>query len=125
MTGTLTVRVAKAPMTTLAKSRRKRLASPSREYFVEYNRCESDRPARLVRRLERIGLQVERSPHKTSLRIERRTEEVSFAQMQKALRQGIDPKIGSVILFSPSTGGVWIMQNRGNRPGVFVRQNQL
>lgn len=88
-------------------------------YFLEVNRCLHDASRRFMRRLERLGLVVSKLPHKTAYRIERPVDEISFAQMKRALTSGLNPRLGSVILFSAATGKAWVMSNRGNRPGVF------
>lgn len=89
-------------------------------YFIEINRCLRDASARFIRHLERCGLIVERLPHKTAYRIVRPIC-VTFADMRQALTAGLNPRLGSVLLFSASTGNAWVMSNRGNRRGVFVR----
>ncbi len=90
-----------------------------RVYFLEVNRCLHDASRRFIRRLQRSGLVVVKLPHKTAYRIERPADIITFMQMKRALALGLNPQLGSVILFSATTGNAWVMSNRGNRPGVF------
>lgn len=90
-----------------------------RRYIAEFNRCVGDNIARVIRRLERGGYEVERVPQLTTLKI-RRPKGLAFAEFQDDLRRLIQPRRGSLILAS-SSGRSWSCSMRGNRPGDFVR----
>jgi hypothetical protein len=88
-------------------------------YVAEFNRTYADSISKCARRLERWwGLNVDVLPHRTTLRIER-PPDMSWETFEKALRSVINPRAGSVLLFSTSTGKVFICSNRGNQPGIF------
>lgn len=93
----------------------------TRIYYIEINRCLNDASARFVRHIELCGLIVERLPHKTAFRVVRPVKQVTFSEMRQALAAGLHPKLGSILLFSKSSASAWVMSNRGNRRGVFVR----
>jgi hypothetical protein len=73
-----------------------------------------------ARRLERGGLSVELLSHKTSMVIER-PRGMDWSSFSALLRSALNPRLGSLLLFSETTGRAWICSNRGNRPGEFVR----
>lgn len=85
-------------------------------YFVEFNRAYAD-TRRVARRLERRGFSVEIIPHKTTLRIER-PPDMTWEQFRNAIRSVLDPRLGAVIVFSTTTGNVFLCSNRGNMPGI-------
>ncbi len=92
-----------------------------RVYVAEFNRTYADNIRKCARRLERWwGLNVELIPHKTTLRIER-PPDMSWRRFTDALRSVINPRLGAVLLFSKSTGNVFLCSNTGNQPGVFQR----
>jgi hypothetical protein len=90
----------------------------NRVYVAEFNRACGDNVQTAARRLQRQGLNVDRVPHKTTLRIERPSD-MSWPMFTSALRSVIQPRRGAVLLFSKSTGNVWVCSNSGNQPGVF------
>lgn len=89
-----------------------------RRYIAEFNRCIGDNIARVIRRLERRGYDVERIPQLTTLVI-RRPRERTFAEFREDLRDLLQPRRGSLVLNS-SSGRGWSCSMRGNRPGDFV-----
>jgi hypothetical protein len=90
-----------------------------RRYFGEFNRPQRDNIRACARKLERLGLRVERLRHETSLAIIRPTS-MPWGEFLNAIRSILDPKLGSVMLFSQATGNAFRCDNRSNRPGRFV-----
>lgn len=90
-----------------------------KQYITELNRCIGDQTSRVIGRLERLGYQVDRLPHLTTLRI-RRPLGKTFLEFKSDLRRCVQSRRGSILLAS-STGRSWICNMRGNRPGTFVR----
>ena len=88
-------------------------------YIAEFNRCVGDSIVRAKRWLERRGYQVEFVPQLTTLLI-RRPVGVTMKQFRADLRALLQPRRGSLILFSTS-GRAWSCRMKGNRPGNFVR----
>jgi hypothetical protein len=90
-------------------------------YVAEFNRAHGDNIRTAARRLERRwGLNVDVEPHKTTLRIERPAE-MSWSTFKDALRSVIQPQRGAVLVFSRTTGNVFVCSNAGNQPGRFQR----
>jgi hypothetical protein len=89
-------------------------------YVAEFNRTVGDNIRTCQRRLERQGLNVDSVPHKTTLRIERPAD-MSWHDFKQILRSVIQPLRGAVLLFSRSTGNVFVCSNAGNQPGRFQR----
>lgn len=92
------------------------------EYIVETNRVNGDNIARAVSYFERQGIPAERIPHKTTLRLFRPAN-MTFPTFARIVRGVIQRRIGSLLMFSTSTGNAFLCSNRGNRPGRFVRIN--
>lgn len=92
-----------------------------RRYFAEFNRVIGDNIRRTEQSLRQAGLGVTVLPHKTSLVIERPSS-VSWTDLKNAIRAVLQPRRGSVIISSESTGKTFICQNGGNSPGLFKRQ---
>lgn len=92
-----------------------------RTYFGEFNRVIDDNIRRAMRVLQSWGLNVQLLPHKTALRIER-PEDVSWADFKCAIRAVLQPRRGSVMISSETTGRTYVCSNRGNQPGAFQRQ---
>jgi hypothetical protein len=88
-------------------------------YFAEFNRTFRDNVKIAARRLERGGLNVDLLPHKTSVVIDRPAW-MDWDTFTSLLRSVLNPSLGSLLLFSESSGRAWICSNRGNRPGDFV-----
>src|SRR5207302_8377437 len=89
-------------------------------YVAEFNRTVGDNSRRCARSLERQGLSVDVVPHKTTLRIARPAN-MHWVTFLNALRSVIQPIRGAVLLFSKSTGNVFVRSNAGNMPGRFQR----
>jgi hypothetical protein len=95
-------------------------SAPWRVYYAEFNRAYGD-IRRVARRLESWwGLNVEIVPHKTTVRIER-PPDMGWKRFSDALRSVLDERLGAVILFSASTGNVFLCSNRGNMPGIIQK----
>lgn len=90
-------------------------------YFGEFNRVIRDNIRIAARRLRRLGLGAQVLPHKTSLVIER-PRGMSWSDFTNAVGAVLQPRRGSVMLSSEATGNTFICNNRGNRPGRFIRQ---
>jgi hypothetical protein len=94
---------------------------PQKIYVAEFNRCRGDNIRVCARRLERRhGIPTSVIPHKTSLRIERPLD-MDWPTFTQVIRRQLNPKIGSVLLHSQSTGNSFLCRNTGNRPGRFER----
>lgn len=91
----------------------------TRRYVCEVNRPRWDNIRACARLLERLGLTVQVLAHKTSLVINRPSS-MSWADFTATLNRALDPRCGSMLLFSQSTGNVFRCNNRGNRPGRFL-----
>lgn len=90
-------------------------------YFGEFNRVVRDNIRIAARRLRRQGVNAQVLPHKTSLVIER-PRGMSWPDFTSAVGAVLQPRRGSVMLSSETTGNTFICNNRGNRPGRFIRQ---
>ncbi|MER8601225.1 hypothetical protein NKH09_25720 [Mesorhizobium sp. M1339] len=90
-------------------------------YFGEFNRVIRDNIRIAARMLRRLGLKAHVLPHKTSLVIER-PRGMSWSDFTAAVAAVLQPRRGSVMLSSQATGNTYICNNRGNRPGRFIRQ---
>lgn len=89
-------------------------------YFAEFNRAYAE-IRRVARRLESWwNLVVEIVPHKTTLRIER-PPDMTWRQFGEAMFSVLDDRLGSVIVFSTTTGRVYLCSNVGNMPGIMQR----
>lgn len=89
-------------------------------YFAEFNRPRGDSIRVTQRGLCRSGLRASRIAHKTSLIIER-PEDMSWQCFKRAIRAELQPRRGSVVIFSERTRNIFLCSNRGNRPGRFQR----
>lgn len=92
-----------------------------RTYFGEFNRVVGDSIRNAKKILRSWGLDVESIPHRTALRIER-PEGMSWTDFKRAIRAVLQPRRGSVMISSESTGRTYVCSNRGNQPGTFQRQ---
>lgn len=90
-------------------------------YFAEFNRVVRDNIRIAATTLRRQGLDAQVLPHKTSLLIER-PRRMPWSDFTIAVAAVLQPQRGSVMLSSETTGNTFICNNRGNRPGRFVRQ---
>jgi hypothetical protein len=96
------------------------LMAQEKVYVAEFNRASGDNIRTCARRLGQRGLNVDIVPHKTTLRIERPAN-MDWSTFKNALRSVIQPMRGAVLLFSKSTGNVFVCSNAGNQPGRFQR----
>lgn len=90
-----------------------------RIYMAEFNRCVGDNIKNVIRRLRRKGYDVDSIRHKTTVLI-RRPEGLSFKDFRKDLAELVQPRIGSLALSSTS-GKFWLLDNKGNMPGVLQK----
>lgn len=91
-----------------------------RIYAAETNRAKRDSIRWVVDFLERHGIKVTRVAHLTSVLLER-PPEMTWAEFKAIIRSVPQPRVGSVLLTSCTTGRVFLCSNRGNQPGVFQR----
>lgn len=91
-----------------------------RRYFAEFNRVTGDNIRIAARSLRQLGLGASVLPHKTALVIER-PKSVPWPTLKRAIRSVLQPRRGSVLISSESTGNAFICRNSGNRPGRFQR----
>ncbi|MBB1251711.1 hypothetical protein [Rhizobium sp. G21] len=103
----------------MPKTRRK-VASKPRRYILELNRAVGDSVRKALRYFERRGIPADILPHKTTLQITK-PDNMPFGEFLRIIGKGIQARIGSVIMFSQTTGNAFICNNRGNRPGKFFR----
>jgi hypothetical protein len=89
-------------------------------FTLEVNRPPCYR-APLVRLVEKTGLIVEESDHKTLFKV-RHGSLKKFADLKAVLAGIMKHRKGSIFLVSHKTGRSWIMKVGGNRPRKFVRQ---
>ncbi len=89
-----------------------------RRYIAETNRVVGDNIRAVARRLTRAGLPTYTLAHKTTIVIER-PKGVSWAKFKALIRSILQPRRGSVILFSEATGRTFLCSNAGNQPGQF------
>jgi len=87
-------------------------------YFAEFNRVRGDNIRRAARNLRRLGLQVIVLAHRTSLEI-LRPSEMPWRDFTQAIRSQLQPRRGSVLISSESTGNTFICSFSGNQPGRF------
>lgn len=90
-----------------------------RRYLAEFNRCLGDNIGRVIRRLDRLGYDIERVPQLTALKITP-PRGGDFSGLKSDLSALLQPRRGSLTLAS-SSGRSWSCSMRGNRPGDFVR----
>ena len=98
-----------------------RKAPKVRSYTFSFDRPTGDNYRRLPRRLERAGVQVEATAHKTAYRLRRRVDRMDFGEFKNLLVDLVDDRLGTFLLTSMTTGNAWVMSNRGNRRGRLVR----
>ncbi len=89
-------------------------------YFAEFNRVRGDNIRRTAMRLRRLGLDVSVLAHRTSLEIIRPAG-MSWRRFITAIRAQLQPRRGSVLLSSESTGNTFICSFARNQPGRFQR----
>jgi hypothetical protein len=91
-----------------------------REYVAEVNRSYNDNIRIAARRLRNRGLDVDLLPHKTTMLVVRPSG-MSWEIFTTKLLSALDPRRGSMLLFSKATGNVFICSNAGNQPGEFLK----
>lgn len=90
-------------------------------YIGEFNRPRGDNIRRTATRLRRKGIvDVTHFCHLTTLRMVRPSG-MSFSEFKAILRVELQPRIGGMVLFSRRTGNAFRCSNKGNRPGVFLK----
>ncbi|CAO4145475.1 hypothetical protein LPLAFNJD_LOCUS1950 [Methylorubrum aminovorans] len=94
--------------------------SEYKEYTAEFNRAVGDHIAVWMRKLKRSGLEVSKVPHLTAVLIERPAS-MTWKRFKQILRSVLQPRRGSVLLFSHTTGRSFYCSNKGNMPGRFQR----
>jgi hypothetical protein len=87
-------------------------------YVAEANRVIGDNIRAVARRLTCAGLPAYTIAHKTTLVIERPSD-MTGARFKALIRSILQPRRGSIILFSEATGRTFLCSNVGNRPGLF------
>jgi hypothetical protein len=98
--------------------RQERSRQMEKIYVAEFNRACGDSIRTCARRLAAWGLDVDILPHPTTLRTGR-PPSMSWETFKEALRSVIQPIRGAVLLFSKTTGKVFVCSNAGNMPGRF------
>ena len=101
------------------RTERKKNRRP-RIYFAEINRARGDNIGRVEKFLARRGIMVTRIQHLTALLLER-PPTMTWDDFKTAIRSVLQPRIGSIVLSSCTTGRVFLCSNRGNQPGVLQR----
>jgi hypothetical protein len=91
-----------------------------RRYFAEFNRVRGDNIRMAARSLRRRGLRVRVLQHRTALEISR-PKAMPWPIFTRAIRAELQPRRGSVIISSESTGRTFTCHNGGNQPGRFQR----
>ena len=90
-------------------------------YFVTYDNPRGADYQRALRELRKVA-DVDRIVPKTTLRLSKR-KGFRFVDIKRAAARSLDPWKGSLLLFSCKTGRAYTLDNRGNRPGVWVRRD--
>ncbi len=88
-------------------------------YLAEFNRATGDNIKNVVRRLRDKGYEASTIRHKTTVLIRRPTD-CEFKTFKSDLASLVQPRIGSMVLCS-TTGNFWLLDNKGNQPGVFQK----
>ena len=89
-------------------------------YFWSYDNPQNGDYRRPARKLETVA-EVDRIAPKTTLRLARRPG-VTFPQLRDAAAETLDRREGRGILFSSRTGHAYVIDNRSNRRGEWVRK---
>lgn len=89
-------------------------------YYWSYDNPKGGDYRKAPRQLAKVA-DVERTAPKTTFRLRKRVG-VTFPQLRVGLADTLDERKGCGILFSSKTGHVYVLDNRGNRRGVWVRQ---
>ena len=92
-------------------------------YIAEFNRVRGNNIRRTAARLQRCGIrEVEKHEHLTTLCMVRPSS-MRFDDFKAILKAELQPRIGSLILFSRRTGNAFRCSNKGNRPGEFIKDD--
>jgi len=102
------------------KTKIEKVKQRRRIYAAETNRAMRDSTRWVKEFLERHGIKVTIIAHRTSVLLER-PGTMSWPEFKDLIRLILQPRIGSVLLTSCTTGRVFLCSNRGNQPGVFQR----
>lgn len=89
-------------------------------YTSEWNRVVGDNVRLAASMLRKTGIEVDILPHKTALSLQRPWS-MSWREFKAAIRSVLQPRRGSVLLFSEATGKTFVCSNRGNNPGRFLK----
>lgn len=98
---------------------RKKTASKPKKYVAELNRAVGDNIRKARAYFERRGIEADIVPHKTTLKLTK-PNSMDWAEFKRIVHKSVQPRIGSVLLTSKTTGNVFVCNNRGNQPGKFV-----
>ncbi len=90
-------------------------------YYLSYDNPKNGDYRYPTRRLRKVAT-VEGVAPKTTLRLERNPG-VTFSQLRDAAAMTLDARKGRGILFSRLTGNTYVLDNRGNRKGQWIRQD--
>ena len=90
-------------------------------YYWSYDNPKNGDYRYPTRRLRKVA-DVEGVAPKTTLRLERNPG-VTFSELRAAVAGTLDARKGRGILFSGRTGHAYVLDNRGNRRGQWVRQD--
>ncbi len=90
-------------------------------YYWSYDNPKNGDYRYPTRSLRKVA-DVEGIAPKTTLRVERNSG-VTFSELRAAAAGTLDARKGRGILFSGRTGHAYVLDNRGNRRGQWVRQD--
>jgi len=91
-----------------------------KRYFAEFNRGRGDDIRRVRAKLRKLGMEVYLLPHPTALEIHR-PESMSWKDFKRAIRGQIQPRRGSAMILSETTGNTFICSFAGNHAGDFEK----
>jgi hypothetical protein len=95
--------------------------SKKRRFTITYDNPRGGDYRRIKRKLRRFGSVENVRRPRTTVRLEPDSK-IEFAKIKQALIASLDPKRGSALISSRRTGNEYRADNRGNRPGEFVRE---
>lgn len=88
--------------------------------FIETNRARAS-AQRVVAFLKSKGIDATRLLHKTTFKVTK-PKNMTIGEFKDCLLKIIDPRLGSMIIFIEPRGETYLVDNRGNRRGRFIRQ---
>jgi hypothetical protein len=91
-------------------------------YYWSYDNPKNGDYRYPVRRLQKVA-DVEAIAPKTTLCLERNPG-VTFSELRAAAAGTLDARKGRGVLFSERTGNAYVIDNRGNRKGQWVRHGR-